>query len=102
MTASAVGHWERPSGHQPSSENLIQVAKQLSVNLEWLATGCGEMRGHRSSGSEPSVISLSDEEEALIKRYQGLSSPSRALLAQFMEALAIPSGASQRTEAAKR
>jgi len=87
VTTSAVGHWERPDGHHPSSENLVEIAKHLSVSVEWLAIGCGDMRAHGSCGSLQSVISLSAEEEMLIKRYQGLSSPSRALLVQFIEAL---------------
>jgi len=86
VTPSAVGHWERPNGHRPSSENLVEIAKHLSVSLEWLAIGCVDMRPHGSSGSEPGVISLSEEEEALVKRYRGLPSPSRALLVQFIEA----------------
>ena len=86
VTPSAVGHWERPNGHRPSSENLVEIAKHLSVSLEWLAIGCFDMRPHGSSGSEPGVISLSEEEEALVKRYRGLPSPSRALLVQFIEA----------------
>lgn len=93
VSASAVGHWERPSGHKPSSENLIEIAKHLSVSVEWLAIGCGEMRPNGSSGSAPGVISLSEEEETLLKRYQNLPSPSRALLVQFMEALTSPSAA---------
>lgn len=101
VTASAVGHWERPNGHQPSSENLIEIAKHLTVTVEWLAVGRGEMRPHRPSSSVPSVISLSDEEKALVKRYQGLSSPSRALLMQFMEALTVSSGSNDRGNAAR-
>ena len=87
VTPSAVGHWERPNGHGPSSENLVEIAKHLSVSLEWLAIGSGEMRHHGYSGSEQRVIALSDEEKSLLNRYQGLPSPSRALLLQFMEAL---------------
>jgi len=101
VTASAVGHWERPNGHQPSSENLIEIAKHLSVSVEWLALGCGEMRPNCSSGSPPGVISLSEEERTLLKRYQGLSSPSRALLMQFMEALTPPLAARDRAGAGR-
>ena len=85
VTTSAVGHWERPRGHQPSTENLIEIAKHLSVNVEWLAVGRGAMLA--GDTLEMEAVSLNEEEKALIKRYQGLSSPSRTLLAQIMDAL---------------
>lgn len=96
VTASAVGHWERPNGHQPSSENLIEIAKHLSIRVEWLAIGFGVMRQDGRPDSEADSISLSVAEEALVKHYQGLSSPSRALLMQFMEALTVSAGARDR------
>lgn len=102
VTTSAVGHWERPGGHLPSSENLIEIAKHLSVNLEWLAAGCGEMRPNGSSDSAPSVISLSKEEKALLECYQDLTSHSRTLLVQFIEALTPSAGARDNTSVARR
>ncbi len=87
VTTSAVGHWERPNGHQPSMENLVGIARHLSISLEWLAIGRGERVLRGSSGSEPNVISLSADEEALVKRYKDLPSPSRTILVQFIEAL---------------
>jgi transcriptional regulator with XRE-family HTH domain len=99
VTTSAVGHWERPKGHQPSSENLIEIAKNLSVNLEWLAVGRGTMLADDTLGAD--TFSLNEDEKALIKRYQELSSPSRALLAQFMDALVPLAGASSRPRSAK-
>ena len=43
VSASAVGHWERPRGHCPSSAKLLQLALVLGVACEWLATGRGAM-----------------------------------------------------------
>lgn len=92
VTTSAVGHWERPNGHQPSSENLIEIARHLSVNLEWLAVGRGEMHASDVSASKLAVAPLNADEEALVKHFQGLPPPSRALLRQFIEALAASNG----------
>jgi len=102
ITASAVGHWERPNGHRPSSENLIEIAKHLSVSVEWLAIGCGEMCPPGSSGSLPGVISLSEEERTLLRRYKALPSPTRAILVQFMHALNPPSMERDRASAGRR
>ncbi|MGK7294245.1 MAG: helix-turn-helix domain-containing protein [Candidatus Wenzhouxiangella sp. M2_3B_020] len=99
VTTSAVGHWERPKGHQPSSENLIEIARHLSVNVEWLAVGRGAMLADDTLEME--AVSLNEEEKALIKRYQGLSSPSRTLLAQIMDALVPLTDTSSRPGSAK-
>jgi len=96
VTASAVGHWERPDGHSPSSENLIEIARHLSVRVEWLAVGRGEMLPSGAADPECSNISLSQDEQVLVSRYQGLPSPSRVLLLQFLEALAASPGAARR------
>ncbi|MEX2499548.1 MAG: helix-turn-helix domain-containing protein [Wenzhouxiangellaceae bacterium] len=87
VTPGAVGHWERPDGSQPSSEHLIEIAKQLSVNHEWLAVGRGEMLPRDSKRLQPGVISLSDGEQMLVERYQELPPPSRVLLLHFLDAL---------------
>ncbi len=88
VTPGAVGHWERPGGNQPSSEHLVEIAKQLSVHHEWLAVGRGEMLPRDSKLFQPGVISLSDEEQMLVEHYQALPPPSRVLLLQFLDALA--------------
>ena len=87
VSTSAVGHWERPDGHRPSCENLIEIADRLSVRLEWLAVGRGRMYHAGSVDADIGTV-LNGEEEALLKSYQNLPSSSRALLMQFIEALA--------------
>ena len=86
VSTSAVGHWERPDGHQPSCENLIEIANHLSVSVEWLAVGRGTMYRTGSVDANIGTV-LNGEEEALLKSYQNLPSSSRALLMQFIEAL---------------
>ncbi len=87
VTPGAVGHWERPDGNQPSSEHLIEIAKQLSVNHEWLAIGRGAMMPQDSDCFQPSMISFGDDELVLLQHYQDLSAHTRALLMQFLNAL---------------
>ncbi|MBS3744375.1 MAG: helix-turn-helix transcriptional regulator [Wenzhouxiangellaceae bacterium] len=87
VTTSAVGHWERPGGHLPSTENLIEVAAYLSISLEWLAAGRGEMRPAQFGERALGTLSLSDEEEALLQYYRKLDVSSRAFLTQFLSAL---------------
>lgn len=41
---SAVGHWERENGPNPSTEHLRQMAQVTRVQFEWLATGRGTMQ----------------------------------------------------------
>lgn len=90
ITPGAVGHWERPGGSRPSSKHLIAIAKHLTVNHEWLATGGGAVSPRDSNWLEPGVTSLSDEEKVLIERYQVLSPPSRVLLMHFLDVLVTP------------
>lgn len=87
VTTSAVGHWERPGGHLPSTENLIEVAGYLSISLEWLAAGRGEMRPAQFGEKALGMLSLSDEEETLLQYYRNLDVSSRAFLTQFLRAL---------------
>ena len=86
VSTSAVGHWERPDGHRPSCENLIEIADRLSVRLEWLAVGRGTMYHDGSVDANFGTV-LNGEETALVKSYQNLPSSSRTLLFQLIEAL---------------
>lgn len=101
VTTSSVGHWERPNGHEPSAEHLIGIARLLSVNLEWLAIGGGQMCPLSSTRVGPNIGSLNFEEEALIKSYQGLPQSSRTLLVQFIEAITPASEANDKVRAAR-
>mgnify|MGYP006274281335 FL=1 len=86
VSTSAVGHWERPNGPLPSTEHLIEIAMHLSVRVEWLALGHGDIR---ASGREIQWqgVTLHAEEQALLERYKTLPEPSRALLSQFLDTL---------------
>ncbi len=99
VTTSAVGHWERANGHQPSTENLIEISRHLSIRLEWLAVGEGRVCAQSTVDHRPDAYGLSDQEAALVKRFQELSAPSRALLSQFLETLVAASslGASKQS-----
>lgn len=87
VTTSAVGHWERPEGHRPSLENLVEIAKHLSVSIEWLALGRREV--HLSGSHEPNlgVVSLSYDEQLLLEQYRAIPTISRMLLMQLLDVL---------------
>lgn len=55
VTASAVGHWERPRGTAPAVERLQDLAGVLGVGFEWLATGRGERALDCADGGEAGV-----------------------------------------------
>lgn len=92
VTASAVGHWERPGGSRPSSENLAEIAKELSVSLEWLALGRGEMRPGATIDPDPPINPLRDDEQELLSQYRELPAQARMLLSQFLKGLRISVG----------
>ncbi len=72
VTASAVGHWERPGGSRPSSERLFSIAGHLSVSVDWLVYGRGDMLPGAAVHSVPDIISSSNEEQQLLRHYRNL------------------------------
>lgn len=90
VTTSAVGHWERPCGNQPSAERLFAIAKHLSVNIEWLVLGLGDVQrdsiGHQGLG----INALSDNEQELLRCYRKLPQRSRSLLLQLLAQFNVP------------
>lgn len=91
VTTSAVGHWERPGGPCPSTQHLIRIATFLSVRLEWLATGRGDVRldGQIHEQGELSVALFCVEERQLLEGYRALPEHSRELLTRFLETLRV-------------
>ncbi|MBJ6984501.1 helix-turn-helix transcriptional regulator [Luteimonas sp. MC1750] len=47
VTASAVGHWERPAGHVPCLSRLLQLSELFDVELGWLVSGGEQLDGNR-------------------------------------------------------
>lgn len=47
VTASAVGHWERPAGHAPCLSRLLQLSELFDVELGWLVNGDGQVDARR-------------------------------------------------------
>jgi transcriptional regulator with XRE-family HTH domain len=43
VTRNAVANWELNARPNPSLSHLVRLATTLSISLEWLATGRGEM-----------------------------------------------------------
>lgn len=89
VTAGAVGHWERDSGADPSFRSTRAIAIALDVSIEWLALGRGAMQPGDTSHSSPPIIPLSEDEQALLQQYRGLSVQARSLLSKFLEALQV-------------
>ncbi|HXF08357.1 MAG TPA: helix-turn-helix transcriptional regulator [Candidatus Acidoferrales bacterium] len=85
VTRSACSQWESGSGTSPRRERLEQLAKLLSVNYEWLATGRGSMRGRSSLPKRDGM--LTPEEQELLNAFGQLPSGARRALIDFLRAL---------------
>jgi transcriptional regulator with XRE-family HTH domain len=85
VTRSACSQWESGNGTSPRRERLEQIARLLSVNYEWLATGRGAMRGRT-----PRMVQnteLGPEEQELLAVFARLSNPVRRGLIDFLRTL---------------
>jgi transcriptional regulator with XRE-family HTH domain len=87
---AAVTQWESSAGTLPSTINLMQVAIELRVSFEWLATGRGAMRLDDSEGTAFSVdcITQSFEEEQLLALYRRCNVRQREAVIAFLTATA--------------
>lgn len=47
--------WRLTKGEAEGSRKLVEIARALDINVEWLANGVGEMRGAALSGSADKV-----------------------------------------------
>ena len=70
--------WETRGGTTPSMKHLVEVARILNVNLEWLGTGRGEAHFAHGVGEPAPVYSgtestLSADERELLRAYRSLS-----------------------------
>lgn len=84
-----VGHWERGSGHQPTSFNLQQLSVVMEVSYEWLATGRGAMQ---LSSEEVSAVRLdcfaqSEAEEQLLLAFRMVPERRRLAVMDYAQSL---------------
>ncbi|MBD8900180.1 transcriptional regulator [Rhodanobacter sp. DHG33] len=72
------------TGHAlPELPRIIELAKDLGINLEWLTTGRGPMSpGVRETGAV--YRRLTDNEGRLLDAFHKLPEPKRQLLVKFL------------------
>jgi len=87
VTGSAVGHWERRSGSDPSLKSIRAISIVLEVPLEWLSTGRGQMQIESAGAPEVDSIYIESEEKQLVSLYRLLPSRSRDIVLQILETL---------------
>lgn len=79
--------WESPGGTSPSMKHLVEVAKILDVNLEWLGTGRGDMRYREGVGeSRPNYGEhMNADERRLLEAYRALSEKRKKALLELLK-----------------
>ncbi len=91
---TAVAQWERKGGSRPSSKNLSQLAVELKVAFEWLATGRGPMEMPvDDQGDRPLAIDLDwyahdALEKRLLAAYREVPYPANQRLVELVESMA--------------
>lgn len=91
---SACIQWESAGGTNPKLEHLAQVAVELGVNFEWLATGRGEMRyepavrDQKPSYGGQAGMRLSAEEQRLLKVFRRLTLRKKKSLLEMLDSFA--------------
>jgi transcriptional regulator with XRE-family HTH domain len=91
---TAVAQWERKGGSRPSSKNMAQLAVELKVTFEWLATGRGPMElAVDADGDRPLAIDLDwyahdALEQRLLAAYREVSYPANQRLVELVESMA--------------
>lgn len=89
---SAVSNWESATSVHPSMRNLMAIATNTGVALEWLATGRGDPElAHDTAMDIPTAdaeLVDSVSERALLSMYRMLSRRSQTLLMDLATALA--------------
>lgn len=100
---TAVAQWERKGGSRPSSKNLTQLAVELKVAFEWLATGRGRMElVANEGGDKPLAIDLDwyaqdALEQRLLAAYRDVPYPANQRLVELVESMAgVPARMSDR------
>ncbi|NHB94533.1 XRE family transcriptional regulator [Photorhabdus cinerea] len=73
VSMSQPSVWKLTSGKATSSRKIIEIAKTLMVDAEWLATGNGDMYG--SSGGQSSDNTISSQNSNYEKQFSSKNSP---------------------------
>ncbi len=94
VSRSAVGHWERRSGRNPTNTHMRRIARATGVQFEWLATGRGVMPMPRETvlDSVPAADAILVEEELemrLIHAFRHAPPRSHVALVEVVEHLAL-------------
>jgi transcriptional regulator with XRE-family HTH domain len=84
---SAVGHWERGDGSEPSTARLVTLAGLTGVCVDWLATGAGPMLPIGDTAAAPQ---LSADELRLIQGFRRRDGSVRALIMNLAETQLSP------------
>ncbi|MEL6710126.1 MAG: helix-turn-helix transcriptional regulator [Pseudomonadota bacterium] len=89
VTSAAVSRWEKGQVKNLRMEHLFSIAKLLDVDPEWLATGRGHKKRHRTQQQRDvedknRFDQLDQEEQLLVNIYRRLSQASRASLKQAL------------------
>jgi len=85
---SACIQWESVDGTHPKLDHLSQVAVELGVRFEWLATGRGDMRhvaGVREEGPEYAAARLSADEQRLLASFRALGARKQKSLLELLD-----------------
>lgn len=87
---SACIQWESTEGTNPKVEHLSQVAVELNVRFEWLATGRGDM-GHSAGVREERATygsrdaRLSTDEQRLLAAFRTLTLRRKRSLLELLD-----------------
>ncbi|MGY0612274.1 helix-turn-helix domain-containing protein [Luteimonas sp. A501] len=85
VTASAVGHWERPAGHAPCLSRVMQLAGTLGVGIEWLISGRADGGVHaRLEGVPHTEV---PDQQFVLEALATLSPDARRLVLGMMRAI---------------
>jgi len=85
---SACIQWESVDGTHPKLEHLSQVAVELGVRFEWLATGRGDMHhaaGVREERPEYAAARLSADEQRLLASFRALAPRKQKSLLELLD-----------------
>lgn len=90
VTASAVGHWERPAGHAPCLSRVTQLSDALGVGVEWLLRGRTGEAGHGAQAVSASrrENDISDQ-EFVIDALGAMNPEARRLALGMMRVICV-------------
>lgn len=88
VSYAGASQWKTGETKRIRAENLFPIARILSVNPEWLATGKGPKKEPAKQPRGTYIIqSLDDTHKELIKKFDSLSPTAQAALLKFLESL---------------